>query len=167
VLFWNADTTRMTAALHRDLVEIGLTNALAKPGAVTLHGSPVDLATVTVPSYVVAGITDHICAWQACYRSGQLLGADDLTFVLSSSGHIASMVNPPGNPKASFQVGKLAAAVPEDWLRDAPAAQGSWWPHYIAWLGERSGKDKPAPTALGNALLPPLNDAPGTYVFDR
>jgi len=167
VLFWNADTTRMTAALHRDLFDIGLTNALTKPGAVTLRGTPVDLATVTVPSYVIAGITDHICPWQACYRSGQLFGGEDVTFVLSSSGHIASMVNPPGNPKATFHVGRLSSDEPDQWLRAATLEQDSWWPHYSAWLAERSGPDRPAPDQLGSVQLPAMDAAPGAYVFDR
>jgi polyhydroxyalkanoate synthase len=167
VLFWNADTTRMTAGLHADLIDIGLTNALTKPGSVTLLGTAVDLATVTVPTYVVAGITDHICPWQACYRSGQLLGGDDVTFVLSSSGHIASMVNPPGNPKATFHVGALSADEPDQWLRGATVEQDSWWPHYTAWLADRSGPDKPAPVRLGCVQLPAMEAAPGAYVFDR
>ncbi len=167
VLFWNADTTRMTAALHRDLIDIGLTNALTKPGAVSLRGTQVDLATVTVPSYVVAGVTDHICPWQACYRSGRLLGSKDNTFVLSSSGHIASMVNPPGNPKATYHVGELSAEDPDQWLRNAAVENDSWWPHYSAWLAQRSGQDKPAPSQLGSVNLPPMEAAPGAYVFDR
>src|SRR5207302_10188607 len=93
VLFWNADTTRMAAALHRGFVQAGLSNALVTPGAATMLGSPVDLSKITVDSYVIAGISDHISAWQACYRSGVLLGGDR-EFVLSTSGHIASMVNP-------------------------------------------------------------------------
>ena len=114
-------------------------------------GSPVDLSTVDVDSYVVAGIADHLCPWQSCYRSTQLLGGD-VRFVLSTSGHIASMVNPPGNPKATFQVAPAAADPadppdPRDWLQAAETVQGSWWPDYSAWLAERSGgeQDRPGP----------------------
>jgi poly(3-hydroxyalkanoate) synthetase len=85
-LFWNADTTRMAAALHRDMVRMGLHNALVAKGAVSMLGTPVDLSTLPLDTYVVAGITDHISPWQACYRSAQLLGSADLRFVLSSSG---------------------------------------------------------------------------------
>src|SRR4029453_18040525 len=98
ILYWNADTTRMTAGLHRDL--LGLAVATAPPAPAML-GSPVDLAKVDTDTYLVAGVADHLCPWQACYRSTQLLGGHT-RFVLSSGGHIASMVNPPGNPKASF-----------------------------------------------------------------
>ena len=74
ILFWNADTTRMTAGLHRDFLELGAANALVEPGGATMLGSPVDLAAVDRDAYLVAGITDHICPWQSCYRSTGLLG---------------------------------------------------------------------------------------------
>jgi polyhydroxyalkanoate synthase subunit PhaC len=109
ILYWNADTTRMPAALHRGFIDIMLEGALAKPDAASMLGSPVDLSAVDVDSYVVAGIADHLCPWQSCYRTTQLLGGD-VRFVLSTSGHIASMVNPPGNPKARFQVAPAPGA---------------------------------------------------------
>ena len=165
VLYWNADTTRMTAALHRDFVELGMANSLVEPGAATMLGSPVDLAKVTVPSYVVAGIADHICPWQACYRSTQLLGGET-RFVLSTSGHIASMVNPPGNPKATFQVNENNPADPAMWLKTASTEPGTWWPDYVGWLAGRSGELRAAPTALGGGGLEPMEAAPGTYAFD-
>ncbi len=165
VLFWNADTTRMTAALHRDFVELGMANSLVEPGAATMMGSPVDLAKVTVPSYVVAGIADHICPWQACYRSTQLRGGET-RFVLSTSGHIASMVNPPGNPKATFQVNEENPADPAAWLKTASTEPGTWWPDYVGWLASRSGDLRAAPAALGGGGLEPMEAAPGTYVFD-
>ena len=105
VLFWNSDTTRMPAALHRDMLLMGQHNALAEPGAVRMLDTPVDLGTVTADTYVVAGVADHISPWQACYRSARMLGSKDLRFILSSSGHIAALVNPPGNPKASYRAG--------------------------------------------------------------
>jgi len=165
VLFWNADTTRMAATLHREFVEAAMTNALATPGAATMLGSPVDLSKITVDSYVIAGIADHISAWQACYRSATLLGGDR-DFVLSTSGHIASMVNPPGNPKASFHSGPVLGETAEQWLKAASARQGSWWPHYAQWLGARSGEERDAPGALGGTTRPTLDPAPGTYVFE-
>ena len=77
VLFWNADTTRMPAALHRDMVRMGVRNALTEPGGVTMLGTPVDLGTLTTDTYVVAGVADHISPWQACYRSARLLGSKE------------------------------------------------------------------------------------------
>ena len=103
ILFWNADTTRMTAGLHRDFLQLGVTNALTRPGSATMLGSPVDLSLIDRDTYLVAGVTDHICPWQSCYRSTQLMSGQ-YRFVLSTSGHIAAMVNPPGNEKASYQV---------------------------------------------------------------
>jgi polyhydroxyalkanoate synthase len=166
ILFWNADTTRMSATLHRDFIDVALDNALTEPGKATMLGTPVDLSTVTVDSYVTAGIADHLCPWQACYRTTQLLGGDS-RFILSTSGHIASLVNPPGNPKSTFQVAGSTPADPTEWLNSAETVQGSWWPDFMTWLGERSGESVAAPTSLGGGELKPLADAPGTYVFDK
>jgi polyhydroxyalkanoate synthase subunit PhaC len=166
ILFWNADTTRMTAGLHRDFLQLGVTNGLTRPGGVTMLGSPVDLSLVDRDSYLVAGVTDHICPWESCYRSTQLLGGSS-RFVLSTSGHIAAMVNPPDNQKARYQVAKDCPEDPRKWLRLAESCQGSWWPDYAAWLAERSGEDVAAPDELGGGMLAPLGEAPGTYVYDR
>jgi polyhydroxyalkanoate synthase len=165
ILFWNADTTRMSAALHRDFIDVAIGNTLTRPGAATMLGTPVDLSKVTVDSYVTAGIADHLCPWQACYRSTQLLGGKS-RFILSTSGHIASLVNPPGNPKSTFQVAGSTPPDPQEWLRSAETVQGSWWPDFMTWLGERSGEEVPAPASLGGDL-PELADAPGTYVYDK
>ena len=119
VLFWNADTTRMAAALHRDMVLMGLHNALVTPGAVSMLGSPVDLSNITSDAYVIGGVADHISPWQATYRSARLLGSKDNRYVLSTSGHIAALVNPPGNPKASYQTGPVDAEDPEKWLESS------------------------------------------------
>jgi poly[(R)-3-hydroxyalkanoate] polymerase subunit PhaC len=166
ILFWNADTTRMTAGLHRDFLRLGVANALVRPGAATMLGSPVDLGLIDRDSYIIAGITDHICPWQSCYRSTQLLGGRK-RFVLSTSGHIAAMVNPPGNEKARYQVGKKTPEDPEEWLRRAETDQGSWWPDYTGWLAERCGAEKPPPEEPGGGGLAPICEAPGTYVYDH
>jgi polyhydroxyalkanoate synthase subunit PhaC len=166
ILFWNADTTRMTAGLHRDFLELGVTNGLVRPGGATMLGSPVDLALIDRDSYLVAGITDHICPWQSCYRSTQLLGGRK-RFVLSSSGHVAAMVNPPGNDKARYQVAKECPEDPREWLLRAETCHGSWWPDYAGWLAERCGEEKAAPGELGGGGLTPICEAPGTYVYDH
>jgi polyhydroxyalkanoate synthase subunit PhaC len=166
ILFWNADTTRMTAGLHRDFLQLGVTNALVRPGGVTMLGSPVDLALIDRDSYMVAGITDHICPWQSCYRSTQLLAGRN-RFVLSTSGHVAAMVNPPGNDKAGYQVAKDYPEDPQNWLRRAETCPGSWWPDYASWLAERCGEEKTAPDEPGGSGLAPICDAPGTYVYDH
>jgi polyhydroxyalkanoate synthase len=166
VLFWNADTTRMAAQLHHDFITLGLSNGLTKPGDATILGTPIDLFKVDVDSYVVAGVSDHICPWQSCYASTQLLGGET-RFVLSTAGHIASLVNPPDNRKSTFRTADENPPDPEAWLRKATTEKGSWWPDYSRWLAARSGPLVTSPATLGSADYPPRESAPGTYVFDR
>jgi polyhydroxyalkanoate synthase len=156
----------MSAALHRDFIDMSVRNSLARPNEATMLGSPVDLAKVTVDSYVTAGVADHICPWQNCYRTTQLLGGDT-RFVLSTSGHIASLVNPPDNPKSTWRVAPDNPTDPDAWLTEAHTEKGSWWTDFSAWLGERCGDQVPAPSRLGSDELPVLGEAPGTYVFDK
>jgi polyhydroxyalkanoate synthase len=158
ILYWNADTTRMTAQLHADLVDLALNNRFTKPRG--------GLSAVTTDAYVVAGIADHITPWQSCYRTTGLLGGKT-RFVLSTSGHVAALVNPPDNARATYRLNPANPADPQDWLRDASTESGSWWPDFAAWLSERCGPDRRAPRKLGTRGLPPLVEAPGTYVLDR
>jgi polyhydroxyalkanoate synthase len=167
VLFWNADTTRMTAALHRDMVLMGLHNSLVVPGEASMLGTPVDLSKITCDAYVIGGIADHISPWQATYRSAKLLGSKDNRYVLSSSGHIAALVNPPGNPKASYRTGQVEAETAEDWLAAAEKSSDSWWPDYVQWLSERSGDEIDAPITLGAEGFAATGPAPGTYVLQK
>lgn len=164
LLFWNADTTRMSAGLHRDFIDAALGDKFTTPGALSVLGTPVDLGNICVDSYVVAGSADHICPWTNCYQGAQFLGGKT-RFVLSTNGHIAALINPPGNPKSSYQVSDDNTADAATWRLETPTVQGSWWPDYAAWLGVRSGADRPAPQSLGNAEFPPLQDAPGSYVL--
>ncbi len=166
ILYWNADPVRMPAAMHRDFMDLAIRNALVEPGGMTMLGTPVDLGTIDVDSYAVAGIADHLCAWESCYQTTQLLGGET-KFVLSTSGHIAAMVNPPGNPKAKFQTAEKNPPEPEQWLEGASTVKGSWWDDYVAWLGERTGEERNKPRRVGNAKYEPLCEAPGTYVHDR
>jgi polyhydroxyalkanoate synthase len=165
ILFWNADTTRMSASLHADFVDLAMDNRLVSAGGLTVRGVSIELSQVAVDTYVVAGIADHLTPWQSCYRSTQLIGGET-RFVLSTSGHIAALVNPPGNPKAAYQINDETPADADAWLKGAEIRQGSWWPDLITWLGDRSGTSKRAPTQLGGPDLRPLVNAPGTYVFD-
>jgi len=164
VLFWNADTTRMPAALHREFMELSLENSMVEPGGTTILGTPVDLSKITMDSYIVAGIADHITPWQNAYRTTQLLGSEP-RFVLSTSGHIAAMVNPPDNEKASFQTRDDNPPDADDWLEGASKQRGSWWTDWSAWLGERSGEERPAPKKPGGKGFKALDPAPGTYVM--
>jgi polyhydroxyalkanoate synthase len=166
ILFWNADTTRMTAGLHANFVDLAMDNLLAQPGALEVLGVPIDLSKIEVDAYVVAGIADHITPWQNCYRTTHLLGGNT-RFVLSSSGHIAALVNPPGNPRASYYLNKHNPAEAGEWLESAETRQGTWWSDVSTWLDERCGNKNPAPAELGGPGLPALADAPGAYVLDK
>ncbi len=166
ILFWNADTTRMSAGLHADFVDMAVDNLLTRAGAITVLGQPIDLGKVTVDSYIVAGIADHITPWENCYRTTQLFGGRT-RFILSTSGHIAALVNPPTNPKASFHTNDEHGADAKEWLKGAETHQGSWWNDVALWLNERTGELKPSPKELGSTRLRPLAEAPGTYVFDK
>jgi class II poly(R)-hydroxyalkanoic acid synthase len=166
VLFWNADATNMPAGLHRDFIELSLENSLVEPGGVEVLGTSIDLSSVKTDSYVVAGIADHIAPWQNCYATTQLLGSEP-RFVLSTSGHIAALVNPPGNEKASYQTGKSNPPAADEWLESASKQRGTWWEDWIEWLGERSGNEKQARKKLGGRGYKPLQKAPGKYVLTQ
>jgi polyhydroxyalkanoate synthase len=166
ILYWNADPVRMTAAMHRDFMELAISNGLTTAGGASMLGTEIDLGKVDVDTYAVAGIADHLCQWEACYRTTQLLGGDT-RFVLSTSGHIAAMVNPPGNPKASYQVATETPPDAQEWLASASKQKGSWWDDYVAWLAKRTGPERNKPTRMGSAAYEPVCPAPGTYVHDR
>jgi polyhydroxyalkanoate synthase len=165
ILFWNADVTRMPARLHRDFLDLGVDNSLTTPGAATVLGSPVDLGSVKTDAYVLAGVADHLCSWESCYQTCNLLGGPT-RFVLSTSGHIAALVNPPGNPKANYRVADATPAKPAGFLAAAETRAGTWWTDFVDWLRERCGPEIAAPSELGGGGLEPIGDAPGTYVFD-
>src|SRR6266568_2101564 len=165
VLYWNNDTTRLPARLHGELLDLYETNAFTHPGALEVLGTPLDLSKVTNDTYIVAGITDHITPWQGCYATTQLLGGK-VKFILSNSGHIQALLNPPGNPKASYFVNERYPADPEQWQTGSQKRSGSWWEDWREWLGQRSGEQRAAPRELGNEQYQPGTPAPGSYVFE-
>lgn len=166
ILYWNNDSTRLPAALHGDLLDFFKHNPLTHPGGLEVCGTPIDLQKVTVDSFNVAGINDHITPWDAVYRSTLLLGGDR-RFLLSNSGHVQSILNPPGNPKSNYvESGKLSSD-PRAWFYDAKNHDGSWWPTWLEWIQARSGTQRETQRALGNAAHPPMEAAPGTYVHVR
>ena len=167
VLAWNADTTRLPAKLHSDFLDLTAANGLVEANSLTVLGSLIDLRKVDCDVYVVGALTDHIIPWTAAYRATQLLGGKS-EFVLSSSGHVQALVNPPSNPKASYltRSGSPPFAA-QDWLDGATRQSGSWWTHWAAWLTARSGSHQPAGDQLGSQRHPPIEAAPGRYVHDR
>ncbi|MFT0173011.1 alpha/beta fold hydrolase [Paraburkholderia mimosarum] len=165
VLYWNNDTTRLPARFHGQLLDIFTGNLLGKRHAFTVLGTPIDLSEVTCDKYVVAGVTDHITPWKGVYNTARTFGGDT-RFVLSSSGHIQSLINPPGNPKAKFYLNPELPADPDEWLNKAQAEKDSWWNDWREWIASRSGERKAAPASLGNRRHAPVADAPGTYVSE-
>jgi polyhydroxyalkanoate synthase subunit PhaC len=165
ILYWNQDTVRLAAGLHRDFIQIGLDNAFVHPDALEVLGDPVDLGQVDLDTYFVAGLTDHIVPWESAYKGARLFGGRR-RFVLSKSGHIQALVNPP-NPdsRSSYQMADDLPEEPETFFAQAPKLPGSWWPDWDAWLVERSGELKHAPKTLGNSAHKPRGKAPGTYVL--
>lgn len=165
ILAWNADGTNLPMRLHGQFLDIFRSNCLATGGLEVL-GTPVDPARITAPVFVTGALNDHLTPWTGCYRTTELVSAPS-TFVLSNAGHIASLVNPPGNPKASYWIGGRPGAGPETWHLTAEKRTGTWWEAWGDWVLDRSGDERPAPAAAGSSKNPPLEPAPGSYVMDR
>jgi polyhydroxyalkanoate synthase len=165
ILYWNADTTRLPARLHGDYLDLYFTNPFVNSGKLSLSGKAIDMSKVKADSYVVAGITDHITPWKGVHKTAQIMG-EGTTFVLSNSGHLQSLLNPPTNPKASFVIGRVNRAGPDAFLTTAEKRKGSWWLDWREWLHARSGEEIDAPVSLGSARHPVMAKAPGTYVFE-
>jgi polyhydroxyalkanoate synthase subunit PhaC len=158
ILAWNGDGTRMPAVMHSQYLRACyLDNLLVKPGAFSIAGETVDLGAIKNPLYVLSAEADHIAPWRAAYRTTQLVGGE-ARFTLTSSGHIAGIVNPPGNPKASHWVQEGCPPDPEDWRKGATRVGGSWWEDWLPWAKRRSGALISPPT------LPQGEPAPGLHV---
>ncbi|HZC97238.1 MAG TPA: alpha/beta fold hydrolase [Bradyrhizobium sp.] len=165
ILYWNADTTRLPAALHGDYLDLYFSNPFVNAGKLKLNDKTIDMSKVKADSYVVAGVTDHITPWKGVYKTAQIMG-EGTTFVLSNSGHLQSLLNPPSNPKASFMIGPVSTDKPDAFMASAEKRKGSWWLDWRDWLQARSGDEVNAPAALGSTRHPTVAAAPGTYVFD-
>ncbi len=163
VLAWNADSTNLPNQVHEQFLDISINNRLVEPGGVSVLGESLDLRQVDVDHYSVGAMTDHLVPWQSCYHATQLFSGDH-RFVLSNSGHIQALVNPPDNPKASYYVNDELPAASDEWLSGATQERGSWWTDWVAWIDARSGTRKAAPGHLGSPKHPVLCPAPGTYV---
>lgn len=167
VLYWNGDGTGMTAQFNYDFAEFVETNPFVTPGTFKVRGKAMPaLDALGIDSYVVGAANDHLCIWQGVYRSAQLLGRRS-QFVLGNSGHIQTIVNPPGNPKSSYCTNASLSAAAEEWLAAAERHQGSWWDHCVAWTRAHAGALGAAPKAAGSKKYPPLCAAPGVYVHER
>jgi polyhydroxyalkanoate synthase len=166
ILYWNADSTNMTAATHTFFMRnMYLENRLREPGGITLAGVPIDVTRVDTPAYVLSTKEDHIAPWKTGYASAKLF-AGPTTFLLGASGHIAGVVNPPEKQKYSYWTNDAFPADPDTWLDSATEHAGSWWPHWMEWLKPYAGELVPARTP-GDGNLTPIEDAPGSYVKVR
>jgi polyhydroxyalkanoate synthase len=158
ILAWNADATRLPAAMHAEYLRTCyLRNLLVQPGAFTIDGTPVDLSRIETPLYVVGAENDHIVLWRSSYRTTQVVSGES-RFLLTSGGHIAGAVNPPGSPRASYRTRDESPSDPDAWLAGAGSVQGSWWEDWAEWAAARSGERVEPPS------LPPGDPAPGEYV---
>ena len=166
LLHWNCDSTRMPASMHSYyLRNMYMKNLLAEPGALTLGGTKIDLTKVTTPSYFVSAIEDHIAPWKTTYAGTQLLGGKN-KFVLSGSGHIAGMVNPPSAQKYGFWTNDKLPAQADAWFAQAKQHEGSWWPNWRQWIAPHLGREVPA-RIPGKGKLKVIEAAPGTYARIR
>jgi polyhydroxyalkanoate synthase len=164
ILAWNADSTNLPGKLHGEFLDVMQNNLLTKPGELTVLGTGVDLRKITLDTYVTGATTDHLTPWKGCYQTTQLMTGRS-RFILSNAGHIASLINPPGNPKAHFFAGPEPEGDPDTWFERAERQQGTWWEDWAAWVTERSGEERDAPAKLGSRKHKAAEPAPGTYVF--
>ena len=170
LMAWNADATRMPAKMHTQyLRQLFLHNDLSE-GRYLVHGKPVSLGDLRLPVFMVGTLTDHVAPWRSVFKLHDLSPAE-ITFVLTSGGHNAGVVNPPGSFHRQYQMqtrpANTSAPTPQEWLATAPQTSDSWWPAWAAWLRVHSGGPMPPP-ALGAAPhYQPLGDAPGTYVHTK
>ena len=166
LLYWNGDSTNLPGKMAKQYLR-GLCqgNGFASEDGFELFGETLRLKDVTIPVCAVACETDHIAAWKDSFRGVVGMGSRSKTFILSESGHIAGIVNPPSKNKYGHYTNSKVTGAADDWLKKADYTKGSWWPLWEEWLAGRSGKQVAArePGAGGRDILAP---APGTYVVE-
>ena len=166
LLYWNADATRMPAAMHSFyLRNMYLKNLLRQPGGISLFGTPIDLSQVKVPAYFISTVEDHIAPWKSTYLGSKALGGP-VRFVLGGSGHVAGIVNPPAANRYCFFTNDARPDSPEEWQAGATKSEGSWWTDWQAWISGQAPEWVPA-RVPGSGALPALEEAPGSYVAAR
>ncbi|WP_170443235.1 PHA/PHB synthase family protein [Ruegeria arenilitoris] len=166
LLYWNGDGANLPAKMAVQYLR-GLCqrNEFASDGF-ELMGHKLHVRDVDVPLMAITCETDHIAAWKDCYRGVQKMGSRSKTFIVSESGHIAGIVNPPSKKKYGHYTNPDLKAGADTWMKEASFHEGSWWPRWEAWLKKRSGKQVPA-REPGDSSHPPLAPAPGTYVVAK
>ncbi len=166
LLYWNADSTRMPARMHSFyLRNMYIHNAMGKPGGIELNGVPIDLSKVTLPSYFISTVEDHIAPWKTTYKGAQYLSGPT-RFVLGGSGHIAGIVNPPAAKKYHYWTNDSMPDSADEWFASAQQLPGSWWEDWQRWIEPHGGGKAPA-RIPGEGALRALEDAPGSYAKAR
>lgn len=165
LLYWNSDSTRLPACMHIFyLRNMYLENLLVKPGALKLNNVPIDISKITTPSYILSTREDHIAPWKSTYKATQLYKGK-VRFVLSASGHVAGVVNPPSRNKYGHWVNDENPANADDWLKGAKEVHSSWWGDWDKWMNENDFTGAKIPARIpGEGKLKPICPAPGTYV---
>ena len=162
LLYWNADSTRMPARMHSFyLRNMYIRNAMGKPGAIELAGVPIDLSKVTLPSYFISTVEDHIAPWKTTYKGSKYLSGP-VRFVLGGSGHIAGIVNPPAAKKYHYWTNDAQPATADEWFASAKQHPGSWWEDWQRWIDPHGGGKAPA-RVPGEGAVKAIEDAPGSY----
>ena len=165
LLVWNKDSTRMPAKMHSQyLRSCYLHNEFAR-GEFVVDGQKLNPAKIDIDTYVLAAVDDHIVPWVSGYKTTQLFGGAN-RFVLSTSGHIAGIVNPPG-PKAKYWTNDAHPADPQEWKDKATLQTGTWWEDWAKWIAKQGGPTVAAPAKLGSKEHPVIERAPGSYVRVR
>jgi len=166
LLHWNSDATRMPAANHSYYLRSCYLENRLSTGTMVLDDTLLDLSKVKVPIYNLATREDHIAPAESVLYGSQFFGGP-VKFVLSGSGHIAGVVNPPSSAKYQYWTNDVIRDVSLfDWIRGAQEHKGSWWPDWREWIGHIDAEQVPA-RGVGSEALPPIEDAPGSYVRVR
>ena len=167
LFYWNTDDSNLPGPMFYSFVrDCYMENKLIKPGAMTVCNTPIDLRKIDLPTYIFAAVDDHLVPWKSGYESVNLLGGK-IDFVLGGGGHITGPINPVSKNKRNYWIDGKLSNNPEEWLASARANDGSWWPHYSAWLQKHSGKEIAARKKLGSSAHPEIEAAPGRYVKER
>lgn len=169
VLYWNADTSNLPANWYRFFIEeMYMKNKLREPGALTLCGRPVDTRNIDVPCYFLAADGDHIVPWTSSYTATDLVSGKT-EFVLTTGGHVSgTVINHPAKTRRKFWADGDTAETAQNWQGSATLTDGSWWPHWLAWIEDQNPSTKvAAPAKRGNNTHKPLSPAPGTYVLEK
>ncbi len=166
LLYWNSDSTRMPASMHTWYIKnFYVDNKLKEPNGVSINGTGIDLSKIDIPTCFVSTIEDHIAPWKSTYAGTQLVSGP-VKFILSGSGHIAGIINPPSTKKYNYRTTDSPPVDLEEWIQNAEVSEGSWWPEWENWISDKCG-EKVVARIPGDGKLDIIEEAPGTYVRAR